>query len=188
MSSVDVSEILELIEGYFDELDERFELLMNDEAASPEDVQNALDNGDSIRSLVFRLPDDYNLDYFDELDWTFNWLEIIIDQKDGKEYNISSDIEVESNSDLYEYSENDDFDDVINKIWDEMKKEGYPLGASYEGMELSGNHSDFAGEIFETIEYALSRAPGAVDRIFEAISAMEVFYSRVIEHYEGESE
>lgn len=64
MSSVDVSEILELIEGYFDELDERFELLMNDEAASPEDVQNALDNGDSIRSLVFRLPDDYNLGLF----------------------------------------------------------------------------------------------------------------------------
>lgn len=188
MSSIDVSEILEQIEGYFDELDEKLELLMNGKVVSPKDVQNALDNRDSIHRLVFRLPDDYSLDYFDELDWTFNWLEIDICQKDEKEYDISSDIEVESNSDLYEYSESDDFDDVVNKIWDEMKKEGYPLGASYEGMELSGNHSDFTGEIFETIEYALFRAPGAVDRIFEAISALEVFYSRVIEHYEGEDE
>lgn len=196
MSGINLSDILGNIEEHFPEYSDCLEIEIDDKVFSVEesleDAQKEIEEKDNINCLSFSHPEGYILSYYRELDWTIECFDIFISRNGEKGYRLATEIFItanEANDKVSEYSDRDDFEDVVNKIWDELKKEGHPFATHFQAsfLELDGDYSH-NWEYAETIEETLKQVYGFLEYLVNALATVEEYYSRLISHYEKEDE
>ena len=192
MSSINLSDILDNLEQYFETYGMDFAIELNGEEMSWEDAQKALDNGVNINELAITVPEGGSFGH--EADFKFDWSVdlfcISISQSSKNEYVFDAEIDImahDANDDIQEYSERDDFDDIAYDIWEELKKEGYSFAKYHNDpwLELDGDYTQ-PGVYAKTLEEALIQLYEHFEYLIRAIETMEEYYSRFIKRVEEE--
>lgn len=192
MCNINLSDVLENFEEYFPGYSDCLEIEIDDKELSLEDAQKEIEKKDSINSLSFCHPEGWIFGYYNELDWTIVCFDIFISRNGEKGYRFVTEIFItanEANDEVSEYSDRDDFEDVVYKIWDELKKESHPFATHFQEpwLELDGDYSH-NWEYAETIEETFKQVCDFLDYLVGAIATLEEYHSRLIDHYEKESE
>lgn len=122
--------------------------------------------------------------YFEDEPCDFELL-VIIGYKDG--YYILSDIcgDIPDDSFYSDYAEQDDFEEISKKLFDQFGQEGYYVPDEDYTLDYSGDYSQMYGKRFATAEEALSEIPEVMTNILNIVEMKAKYLVAIREYYEN---
>ena len=105
--------------------------------------------------------------------------------KDG--YSILSDIcgDIPDDSFYSDYAEQDDFEEISKKLFDQFEREGYYVPEEDYTLDYGGDYSQMYGKQFATAEEALSKIPEAMTNILNIVEMKARYLVAIREYYEN---